>query len=438
VEVVAVGMNYRTAPVGVLERVGVAPSSYGEFLRRLKSAAELPEAAALCTCNRSEVYAACGDPDLAIERIERFLVRESGLPDEEVLPRLYRKKSREAVIHLLRVAASLDSMVLGETQIQAQVKEAVTRASLAETAGPVLQRLFQAALRAGKRARSETPLGRLTVSISSTAVDLAARALGGLKGRSALVVGAGETARLAVPHLKRKGASPVRVASRTLERARRLAERFRASALPYERIGEALVESDTVFVATSAPHYIVNWPEVEEAMYRRRDKPMFIVDMSVPRNVDPCVGDIPNVHLCNVDDLETIAAVNRNKRREAAAEAGRIVEEEADAFELWLHGRRALATLRALREKIEAIASEEEKKVLRKLSGSSEKELFARFSRSLVRKILHTPTLKLRQCADPDLRARLADAARVLFDLGEVAESDGNEGKGDKARRAGD
>jgi len=437
-EVVAVGMSYKTAPVGLLEKVGVTPSSYGDLLRRLLDEAGVAEAVVLCTCNRSEFYAASDDADGAVSRLAEFAVSSSGLPAEEVEPRLYKLRGVEAVRHIMSVAASLDSMVLGETQIQSQVKDALVRAAGAEAAGPVLQKLFSAALRAGKRVRASTGLGELTVSISSTAVELAGRAFGGLEGHSALVIGAGETAELTMPHLKSGGVDPIFVGSRTLARARNLAEKFGARAVRFERIGEALASADVVLVATGAPHYIVHWPEIEEAMFRRRNRPIFIVDMSVPRNVDPVVGDIPNVHLCNIDDLEQIAAINRTKRAAAVEDAEAIVEEEAAEFERWLGGREVVPTIVALREKIESIRRREEEKALKKLDHLSEgdREIVRRFARSLVGKILHGPTVRLKDDHDPGLQSELAESVRVLFGLGDDREPGARGGKRDTGAAA--
>jgi glutamyl-tRNA reductase len=432
-DVVLVGLSYKTAPVHVLESTSVPADRYREIMRDLLDRTGLPEAVGLSTCNRSEFYASAADPSEAISKLSEFVVRLSGVPEEELGPRLYKLHGTAAVRHLMSVASSLDSMVLGENQIQAQVKDALLRAASSDATGAVLQRLFNAALRAGKRVRTETGLGELTVSISSTAVELAGKAFGGLEGHSALVVGAGETAELAMPHLKSGSVAPIFVASRTTARAEALAGKFGAQAIPFLRIGEALAGADIVLVATSAPHFVIHWPEMEEAMYNRRNRPVFILDMSVPRNVDPTVGDIQNVHLCNIDDLEEIAAINRRRRSRSVSAATKLIDADAAEFERWMSGLEVVPTLVSLRGKVEALRAAEEEKVLRKLDHLSEKdkEAVRRFGNSIVNKILHEPSVRLKEDREAGLRARLLESVRLLFGL------EGENGSGGGGRAEG-
>jgi len=420
-QVVLVGLSYRTAPVDVLEQLTVPPGGYPEVLKELLDGTGLSEVVLLHTCNRAEFYVAAADPLKATSKLIGFIQAMAGVSAEELEPRLYKFSGGKAVRHLLSVASSLDSMVLGETQIQAQVKDALLRSAGAEAARPVLQRLFNAALETGKRVRTETDLGELTVSISSTAVDLAGKVFGGLEGHSALVVGAGETAELTMPHLKSGGVEPIYVGSRTMARAEALAEKYEGLPVPFSSIGEALAGSDIVLVATSAPHYVIHWPEIEEAMYKRHNRPVFIVDMSVPRNVDPVVGDIPNVHLCNIDDIEEIAAANKGRRAAAVAKALLLVEEEAERFDKWNRGLEVVPTLVSLRNRVEEIKTGEEAKILRKLDHLPEKDkkLIRTYGSSLVSKILHGPSVCLKEDIEPRLRARLLDSVRVLFGLSE-------------------
>lgn len=434
-EVVLVGLSYKTAPVPILEKTSLPSDRYREVMVELLESTGLAEAVGLSTCNRSEFYAAARDPKAGIAKLADFVGRLSGVPRDELEPRLYKMQGREAVQHLMLVASSLDSMVLGENEIQSQVKDALLRASSSNAAGPVLQRLFNSALHAGKKVRTRTGLGRLTVSISSTAVELAGRAFGGLEGHSALVVGAGETAELALPHLKSGKVDPLYVASRTLARAEGLARKFDAVPIPFNRIGEALAGADIVLVATSAPHFVVHWPEMEEAMYHRRNRPVFIIDMSVPRNVDPVVGDINNVHLCNIDDLEVIAAVNRRRRSQAVGAATAIVGEYTGDFERWLRGLEVVPTLVSLRSRIEELKAGEEAKLLKKLDHLSEKDKQAvvKFGRSLVNKILHEPSTCLKDDQDPNVRTKLVESVRLLFGL----ESDCEEGDKSRGRGSG-
>ncbi len=418
-DVVLVGLSYKTAPVQILESTSVPADRYREIMHDLLDGTGLPEAVGLSTCNRSEFYAAAEDPFEAMSKLAEFVVRLSGMPEAELSPRLYKMHGGKAVRHLMSVASSLDSMVLGETQIQAQVKDALLRASSSDATGPVLQRLFNTALKAGKRVRTETGLGELTVSISSTAVELAGKAFGGLEDHSALVVGAGETAELAMPHLVSGGVGPIYVASRTMARAEALAGKFGAEAISFRRIGEALAGSDIVLVATSAPHFVIHWPEMEEAMYYRRNRPVFILDMSVPRNVDPAVGDIQNVHLCNIDDLEEIASINRRRRSRSVSAALKLIDADATEFESWMSGLEVVPTLVSLRSKVEALERAEEAKILKKLDHLSEhdKEAVRRFGISIMNKILHEPSVRLKEDNETALRARLVESVRVLFGL---------------------
>lgn len=430
-EIILVGLSYKTAPIEVLEKVSVSPDRYGEILEDLLGATGLAEAAALHTCNRCEYYAATADPEKDLGKLIAFVKgMYSGL-GEDIEPRLYKLRGGRVVRHLMSVASSLDSMVLGETQIQSQVKDALQRAAGVEAAGPLLQRLFSDALSTGKRVRAETEIGALTVSVSSTAVELARKIFGELERHSALIVGAGETAHLTTAHLHTEGVHPMYVASRTFERAQALARRLSGEAIPFDEIGDALCKADIALVSTSAPHYVLRREQIARAMRDRRNRPLFIIDISVPRNVDPEIDDLYNVYLYNIDDLEAIASENRRRRAKALERAFGLVEEDALAFEKWQRSLEVVPTLVSLRRKIDGFRESEEQKLLRRLSHLEEKDKTAihKFANSLVNKILHDPSVRLRGSDDPRLRTRLVESVRVLFKL-DRAERSENGGRG--------
>jgi glutamyl-tRNA reductase len=425
-EIILVGLSHRTAPVEVLEKVTVAPERFGEVLQDLLGATGLAEAVILHTCNRSEYYAAAEDPDGDLLKLTAFVKGMNAGLGEDLEPRLYKVRGGRAVRHLMSVASSLDSMVLGETQIQSQVKDALQRAAGVEAAGPLMQRLFSDALSAGKRVRAETAIGALTVSVSSTAVELARKIFGVLERHSALIVGAGETAQLTTTHLHAEGVHPMFVASRTFERAHALAKRLSGEAIPFDEVGDALCKADIALVSTSAPHYILRRDQIARAMRDRRNRPLFIIDISVPRNVDPEIDDLYNVYLYNIDDLEAIAAENRRRRAKAMEKANALVEEDAMAFERWQESLE-VPTLVSLRRKVEGLRAKEEEKVLSRLShlDDGDKLVIRKFANSLVNKILHDPSIHLKESADPRRRTRLVESVRFLFKLDASEDSNG-------------
>lgn len=418
-EIILVGLSHRTAPVEVLEKVSVPTDRYGEILEDLMGATGLAEAVALHTCNRAEYYAAAAEPARDLQKLVAFVKGMTAGLGEDIEPRLYRLQGGRAVRHLMSVASSLDSMVLGETQIQAQVKAALQLAAGVDAAGPLLQRLFSDALGTGKRVRAETEIGALTVSVSSTAVELARKIFGELERHSALIVGAGETAQLTTTHLHAEGVHPMFVASRTFERARSLAQKLSGEAIPFDEVGDALCKADIALVSTSAPHYVLRRDQIARAMRGRRNRPLFIIDISVPRNVEPAIDDLYNVYLYNIDDLEAIAAENRRRRAKAMDRANALVEEDAMAFERWQRSLEVVPTLVSLRRKVDGLRVSEEEKLLKRLRHleDDEKTAIRRFSNSLINKILHDPSVRLKGSDDPRLRTRLVESVRLLFRL---------------------
>jgi glutamyl-tRNA reductase len=325
------GMNHRTAPVAVRERMAVAAGCITQELAAMRDGGPCAENVILSTCNRFEVYA------VRANGLGRFMEQRHGFAAGELAQYLYHYRGREAVRHLFRVVTGLDSMVLGEAQIAGQVREAYRAAAAAGHAGPVLRGIFEASFRAGAEARRRTRIGAGALSVSSIAVRLALEVFGSLEERRVLVVGAGATGETTVRHLVSRGIGPVIVANRTLERARELAARFRGTAVGFDRLAETLAGVDLVISSTNAPHPVVRAGEVARAM-RGRVLPLLFIDIAVPRDVEPAVGELPRVHLYNIDDLDRMREANMLGRRAAATAAERIIEEkvaEVIASEFW-------------------------------------------------------------------------------------------------------
>lgn len=327
-DLVAIGLNHQTAPVEVRERAAVRETEREAILSHLRQHAR--EVMLLATCNRTEVYMAGvdGDPVAAFEGAWGHSLREH----------LYLHEGEEAARHLYRVAAGLNSLVLGETQIQGQVKRAWQDAAERKDTGALLNKAAQSALNAGKRVRSETGLSDKVVSVSSVAVELAQQVLGDLQGRTALILGAGETAELTLTHLKAAGIGTVLVVNRTAERARQLAEKLGGRACPGERLQQVLPEADVIIASSAAPHYVLGKAGVEEAL-ALRGKPMLFIDISVPRILNPDIDEVVGAHLYNLDDLQGVVSRNMASRRAALPEAEQIVEELVGDLLHWHHFR---------------------------------------------------------------------------------------------------
>ncbi len=428
--IVLVGMNHTTAPVHIRERVALSGEALHEALGELQALLQTPEqahhgclargeGAILSTCNRLEVYAAVGDDDAGVaERIERLLADLGGFPPTALGAHLYRREGEEAVRHLLRVAAGLDSMVLGEPQILGQVADAYQAALAMGTVGPILSALFRQAIHAGKRARTETAIGRHPTSVSHAAVVLASQVLGDLKGRRVLLVGAGEMAEAAARSLAAAGASEFRIISRTYTRADELARPLGGSAMAWEQIGEALTWADIVLTSAAAPHTIIHAEGVREIMAGRGERPLFFIDIAVPRNVDPAVERLPHVHLYDIDDLHAITDGSLAERRREIPKVEAIVAEEAREYLAWLRVQSVVPTLKELRSKAEAIAREELQRTLTRLPrlSESERRVIAAMTHSIVQKILHEPTVRLKEYASNGYD-EYGEALRELFGL---------------------
>jgi glutamyl-tRNA reductase len=416
---VLVGTSHHRAPVELREQLFVSAAANSGLVERL--AGEDAEAVVLSTCNRTELYLAHGDEELAEERAFGELTALAGMSESELAPALYTLADEAAALHVFRVAAGLDSLIPGEAQILGQVRGAYELAQEARTAGPVLHRLFRQALRVGRRVRTETAIGENPASISSAAAELAERVFGSLEGKRILVLGAGKMSDLATVNLISRGVESVFVANRSVERAERLARRFGGRAVGLSAVEEELERADVVVASTSSQGVVLSAPQVERAMRRRRGRPVFFIDIAVPRDLDPAINELDGCYLYDIDDLERVVAESVAGRREEAVRAEAIVSEEADAFRAWqlsLDVVPAIASLRAQAESIRRAELERAERRLASLSPSQRRAVEALTSQ-IVAKLLHRPTVRLKEAAAAADGVLYADAVRHLFGLGD-------------------
>jgi glutamyl-tRNA reductase len=429
--ILVVGLSHRSAPVEVRERLSAGADVLPEVLARLAARPELEEVLFLGTCNRVEVMAHVreAEGDGGVERglraIREELARHGGVShDSELAPYLYDKRGDEAITHVFRVAASLDSMVLGEPQILGQVKDAYDAAVAAGALKGMLGRCMSRAFAVAKRVRTETAIGAGSVSISSVAVDLARRIFGDLSDHAVLLLGAGEMAEAAAKSLG-KGARALRIVNRSFERAAALAGAMHASAVPWDQLEAELVQADVVVASTGSPTAVVTRDMVKRAMKARRGRTLFFVDIAVPRNVEPTVHKIDNVYVYNVDDLEKEVARGLASRHGEADAAERIVGDEVKQFLAWTRGLEVQPTVVALRAKTRAVLVAELERSLGgrlKHLGEADRAALTQMMESAVGKLLHAPTTKLKaRASEADDAGELAAALRFLFDLPEIA-----------------
>jgi glutamyl-tRNA reductase len=423
-EVLIVGLNHRTAEVGVREAVAFAEEQLDDVNRQLCTLEGVDEAAVVCTCNRVEVVGSTRTADGVADRIAEFLrAAQSGAP-RDLAPHLYNYAGRDAVRHLFRVASSLDSMVVGEPQILGQLKQFYARAASVGATGAVLHRWFHKAFSVAKRVRTETGIAGRAVSVSSAAVQLAGTIFDRLEDKTAMLIGAGKMGTLAARHLLGNGVGNLMVTNRTFDRAVELARDFNATPVPFEQFAKYLPLADIVIGSTAAPSYVLTEPMVHDALRERKGRPIFCIDLSVPRTFDPRINDIDNVYLYDIDDLGAVAEENRDERSREAERAEHIVTEEVDSFWRWLGHLEVVPTIVALREKMDAIRRAELQKTLAALKDLEprQREALDAMTAAIVNKILHTPITRLKQ-HDRRTEAFYIDAARRLFDIEDPDES---------------
>jgi glutamyl-tRNA reductase len=414
----AVGLSHRTAPVELRESVDFSRAGVDAALQALASRGVCPEMVVLSTCNRAEIYAVA-ESDAGAAALTRFFSDYHGIDDAALDGHLYCHRGLDVARHLFRVAAGLDSLVVGEPQILGQVKTAYTTASDLRYTGTVTHRLFHAAFAAGKRVRSETSLGDGAVSVSYAAIELARKIFGNLQGLSVLILGAGEMAKLTGAHLRSQQITQITISSRTLASAERLARQLEGRAVPWTDVRAALGHADIVVTATGAAEPVLTRSAVEEAMRSRRGRPLFVIDIALPRDVEPAAGDLDQVFLYHMDDLRSIVDENLARRGSELASAETIVAEEVERFSRWLRSREIVPTIVALRRRFEDIRQSELRRLEPKLAGLTP-EARARVddvTRLLVEKLLLAPTEQLKTVGDEALLLAYAEAVHRLFSL---------------------
>ncbi len=411
----ALGINHKTAPVDVRERVAFTPERMVEALHELSAQAPVTEAAILSTCNRTELY--CGLSDDDSTAVVEWLSQFHQLPRSDLAPYIYAHPDHDAVRHMLRVASGLDSLVLGEPQILGQMKDAYQAASSAGTLGGLLSRLFQHTFSVAKQVRTDTEIGSSPISVAFAAVSLARQIFGDLSEKTALLIGAGETIELVARHLHQNGIGRMVVANRTAERAHLLASEFGGYSIALEEIPGHLPEADIIISSTASPLPILGKGAVERALKTRRHQPMFMVDIAVPRDIEPEVGDLDDVYLYKVDDLRDIIEENIASRRDAAQQAEEIIENQVTQFMGWLRSLDAVETIRQYRDSADNVSSALLERARRRLTnGDTPEETLAWLARNLTNKLTHAPTVQLRQAGFDD-RRDLLEAARELFGI---------------------
>jgi glutamyl-tRNA reductase len=410
---IVAGVSHATAPIEVREKLSLRPHEALAELARFRVGGLTREAVVLSTCNRTEVYAVDNGRDI-LGDISALLSRKLGT---DASGYIYVRHDREAAAHLFAVAAGLESMILGEAQIQGQVKDAWQQCR-AES-GPILNRLFQSALTAGARAREETGIGRGAASVSSAAVQLAKKIFGGLNGRRAMILGAGDVAELALECLLAEGVRVAIVANRTHERAQALAERHAATAMHYEQCWESLRDVDVLICSTASPVPVVTVDRVRASIDARGDRPLCVLDIALPRDVEAAVGDLDNVFLYDLDDLRAAAAANLEQRGEDVPAAEAIIAEESGKFWDWVAGLAAVPVVREFREEMDRVRSTELASALRRMGSLTPEQADAveHFSKSLMNKFLHEPSVRLKAAAANGRGLGVVDAARYLFAL---------------------
>jgi glutamyl-tRNA reductase len=413
------GVSHKTAPVDVRERLDFSSRDLGAAVEALATRPSAAESVVVSTCNRSEIYVACENPAQARDEIIQFLSQYHSLPADSFTPHLFSLGDDAAARHLFRVAAGLDSLVVGEPQILGQVKDAFETASGRRCTGPMLSKLFHWSFGVGKRVRTETALGEGAVSVSFAAVTLARKIFGRLDGRRVLVIGAGEISSLTAEHLRAQGVGDIVITSRTATHAEAVAAVVGGRAARWEDISSLLVNADIVVTATGSQRPILTRAQVEATTNRHRPDPLFIIDLAVPRDVEASVGDIEKVFLYNVDDLQTIVQENLSRRTREIAHAETIVAEELLKFATWQRSRGAVPTVVALRQRFDAIRRAELQRLDSKLGGLSP-EARARVdevTRLIVEKLLLEPTEQLKALPDEETQIAYTEAVNRLFRL---------------------
>ncbi|HUA47499.1 MAG TPA: glutamyl-tRNA reductase [Solirubrobacteraceae bacterium] len=417
-ELLAIGVSHKTAPVEVRERLALPDARATEFVRDLRGTGEVQEAVTISTCNRTELYLVVGNPVEAESRALAMLASQAGIRPTALASSIYALRNCDAARHLYRVAAGLDSMVVGEAEIQGQIKRAYEAAIARETVGPLTNHLFKAALATGKRVRTETAIGERQLSLPAVAVALGRELLGDLDGRVVVIVGTGETGELAARALADSGGRPVFVASRRRDRAISLARRYGGESLMFDELPRVLERADILVAATASPHLLLEAQELAQVMAGRGGRPLLLIDLAVPRDIDAACGELSGVSLYDIDDLQAVVMRNRKVRQAEARKAEGIIEQEIQQFAAWLGSLEVLPTVTALRVRATEIASQVVAENAGKWEALSERDSdrVEAIARTIVNRLLHAPTARLKELRDDRVHARMA-MIRDLFGL---------------------
>ncbi len=409
------GLNHTTAPLAIRETVAFPPEQCPVALRDLLALHDIEEGAILSTCNRTEIYTVARPDDE--QRLRYWLCDQRGLDAAGMAPHFYVYRDRDSVRHALRVAAGLDSMILGETQILGQMKDAFRQAQAANSAGPLLTRLFEHSFAVAKSVRSETDIGANPVSVAYAGVSLARRIFSDFSEQTAMFIGAGDTIELTARHLADTGLRRMVFANRSLDRAQALASQYQGYAIPLTDVGAHLAEADILVASTAAPDYVVTLAQFRDALKKRRRKPMFVLDLAVPRDVEPATGELEDVYLYTVDDLQGVIRDNIRSRQQAALIADDMIDERIDEYLAWLESRRAVDTINAVRSQ----ATQERDAVIARArrmlaNGQAADEVVEYVANTLTNKLVHNPTRSLRRARGEEQKS-LLDSVRKLFDI---------------------
>jgi len=417
--VLVAGVNHKTAPVEIREKFSIAGPALQEAYASLSSCSGIEGSIILHTCNRTEVYATTRDIEAGTRDLEKFLREYSGLGYHELKNHLYQPNCHDAINHVFRVAAGLDSMVLGEDQILGQVKDAYLEAIETGSSDGVLNALFQKAIYVGKRVRTETELDKYPISISASAVELARRSLGDLQDKTVMVVGAGDMSELTTRYLMQNGVQSVIVSNRSYDKAVSLANSLQGKAIRLDDLPDMLPQTDIVISCTSAAHYVMHAENCGDSLSNRQGQPIILIDIAVPRDIDPALGNIPGVHLYDIDDLQGVVDANYLERQRASRGAEKIIAEELEKFNQWLASLYVVPVITALKSQAEVIKNQELKKAMNRLGKVSDhqQKVLGSMANSIVNQLLHHPVITLKEMAVSNDGHLYAEVVKKLFDL---------------------
>jgi glutamyl-tRNA reductase len=419
--IILIGLNHKTAPVNIRECLAFSQDETRRALSDLRTLAAIEEAMLFSTCNRVELLTIAKEIPNAVERAKDFLSQFKQLPLGDFESSLYLHRGDAAVRHVFRVGASLDSMVVGEPQILGQIKSAYRTATEEKTSGVILNRLLHKTFFVAKRIRTETGIGDSAVSISYAAIELGRKIFGDLEGKEVLLIGAGEMAELAVEHLIRHRSGHIFVANRTFERGVELAAAYKGTAIRFEEVPDHLRRVDIIISSTGAKDFILHKQHVKAVMRGRRNRPIFFIDIAVPRDIDPAINTLNNAYVYDIDDLKDVVDENIEDRNREAIKAERIIDEAVINFRQWVQGLGVVPTIKALRSKVQGIAQDEVRKTLQQMDhlSAKDREAIARMTESLTNKILHEPTRYLKSNGCQKDRSTTLDIARKIFGINE-------------------